>query len=301
MASDFSAVVLDGTLVHLDASTGMERKVAQVAGWIADAAVSRDGCEVLLSTRDGQVMHVGVSGGAKQRLQCPEGLPRLHAMENGVLVGDAEGVVQYVTFREGVPRPIVRMRGAIVSIQARGTTGDVLITSRQGQVVNLASSTLAPRTLVDWPGAEVINAHIAADGVLLAVLLADQSVSVVSCPDGRLICQLNASHIVDLALHPESESLAAIEEGGNLVIWDSTWKRRVLGQVGAGGLAWSPRGGLLAASGLDNEVVLFEPESGIALLRLRGSSDRVRNVAFLGQGRAIAALGGGVCLWRLAK
>jgi WD40 repeat protein/serine/threonine protein kinase len=153
---------------------------------------------------------------------------------------------------------------------------------------------------------QVLAVAFSPDGTLLASGSADRSIKLWDVAAWRELDTLpdHSAQVMGLAFSPDGRRLAAAcggfyedEPRGELTIW-SVQKRQVvhsLGQ-GAGGTfcaAFSPDGSRLVAGGsIDPTIRIWDPESGLEVLALRGHSDAIWGLAFSPDGRRLVSASG---------
>lgn len=122
---------------------------------------------------------------------------------------------------------------------------------------------------------------------------------------GKLLRTLPLAPVRIARLHasPDGRWIGAMEWPRNLVLLDTTtglWseKRRITSGV-AGPIVFSPDSSLLATSGNDNLVTVWEPTTGRMLASLRGHKSEVKALAFTADNHTLASSStdGTIHLW----
>jgi WD40 repeat protein len=206
-------------------------------------------------------------------------------------------------------------------------TGKTLVTGGyDGRLIwwGVADETPKPIRIVEGHKGWVRAVAISPDGSLLASVGNDLVVRLWSMADGKLVREMSGheSHIYNVAFHPNGKDLATGDLMAHLFHWEMatgkklrTWQAESLQKFdktfiatlgGFRGMAFSPDGNFVAASGMTNvtnafagvgnpSVVVFDWESGkkqiehLSKAKVRGVA---WGVAFHQDGTRIAASGG---------
>jgi len=146
-----------------------------------------------------------------------------------------------------------------------------------------------------WETTSVNTIAFAGDGKSLAAAGSDKVVRLWNLTTDRIDAELvgHEAGVVGVAMHPDGRHAASLDSNGQVVVWDLHAKssiRRLTAHTIAGdsrvvgGIAYSRDGSLLAATGYDRTVVVWDAATGRERVTISGHSDRVTSVAFAPRG-----------------
>jgi WD40 repeat protein len=165
------------------------------------------------------------------------------------------------------------------------TDGTELMSSSSDTIRIFSASDGEEKQKLGDHGDSLFNATYSPDGERIAAGSFDHKVYVWDAKEGKLLWELNRHqlHVLGVEYSSSGNYLASSSWDGTVKIWDTGNGNllRTLGPIDAEvtAMAISPSGNLLAAIAT-NEIILWDPNTGRQLQRLRGHKGMIRCIAF---------------------